>query len=283
MRRATLLLLVGVAFASSSSILIRGASSHPLVAATYRMGIAAAVMGGLSLWRHRRLFPHWSSWRDGLLVVAAGLLLGIHFASWMTSLAHTSIATSVIVVDSAPFVVAGLSAVFFHERLGRDGVIGISLAFIGALAIVFHEISADIGLRGVALAAIGACSLAGYLVIGRGVRSRLPLLPYVSAVYAIAFLFILCIAAGGGYLSSWPPAGDLLLFAALALGPSCFGHTVYNKVMDVFPATTVSVAIVAEPVGASVLAWAFFGEVPGVLVFVGGALILSGVILVMRA
>lgn len=282
MNKSYYLLIIGIFFASSSSILIRGAGSHPLVTASYRMGIATLVMLALTRLHHGSLRyslasgPWWPR-------IAAGVFLGIHFAAWMTSLSYTSVATSVLIVDSSPLLVAVLSFFFLGEQISWSTIIGICISMAGAAIIVYNDVVSSMGYVGVVLAAMGAAGLACYLVVGRAMRKGMALMPYVSSVYGVSFLTIVCITLVAR-VELWPVCRrDLLLFVLLALGPSCFGHTIYNHVMKQVSATVVSTAIIAEPVGASLLAVLFLHEMPDTLTLIGGVCIMTGIVAVMRS
>ena len=282
MNRSYYLLVVGILFASSSSILIRSAESHPLVTASYRMGIATLVMLVLTRLHHGNVCHTLSSapWWPR---IAAGVFLGIHFAAWMTSLSYTSVATSVLIVDSSPLLVVLLSYLFLGEHVSLKTIAGICVSIAGAAIIVYNDVASSVGYVGFVLAAIGAVGLACYLVIGRAMRKGMALMPYVSSVYGVSFLTIVCIALSQGMGLGPVCQRDLLLFILLALGPSCFGHTIYNHLMKEVPATLVSTAIIAEPVGASLLAAVFLHEIPDILTLIGGVCIMAGIVVVVRS
>ncbi len=215
--------------------------------------------------------------------MAAGVFLGIHFAAWMTSLSHTSVAASVLIVVSSPLLVVILSYVFLGEQVSWNAIAGICISMAGAAIIVYNDLASSVGYVGFGLAAIGAVGIACYLVIGRAMRRGMALMPYVSSVYGVSFLTIVCIALIRGMEFGPASQRDLLLFVLLALGPSCFGHTIYNHVMNQMPATLVSTAIIAEPVGASLLAALFLHEIPDMLTIIGGVCIMAGIAVVVRS
>jgi drug/metabolite transporter (DMT)-like permease len=276
-----MVLMGGLFFVSVASILIRLSSADPLVIAAYRMGIASAIMVAATTlrneWRPLRALGR----KDVALMVLAGISLGIHFATWISSLFYTSVAVSVIVVNSSPLIVLVLSLVLLDEGLSRKGSVGLVCALVGGAVIVLNEALVRLSLEGVTLAFCGAIGVASYLVIGRRVRRTVGTLPYVSIVYAISFLFILPLPVAFGHSLSGYPLVDYVIFVLLAAGPSCLGHTAYNYALRYLPAPTVSATIVAEPIGASILAWAVLGEVPTLLVIGGGALVLLGIGLVL--
>ncbi len=269
-------LAVAVPAVSSASVLIKLSEAPALAIAANRLLIAAAVMLvasapslGPSLGDMRRLaFP----------LLASGAALAVHFAAWVTSLKYTSVAVSIVLVDSAPMFAAVLGWSLLGDRLTAREAVGIGLGILGAAAIVGEARRlTQRDLIGAAMALAGAVALAVYLVAGRSVRRSLGTLPYAASVYAVSGLALGGAAALAGQPLAGYPAREYAIFLALALGPSCVGHTLYNYALRYVKAHVVSLAILMEPVGATLMAWAVLGEVPSLRVVAGGALLLTGV------
>jgi drug/metabolite transporter (DMT)-like permease len=271
-------LLVSIVAVSTASILIRMSRAPPLAIATYRLAFATLMLlpfyirsGG-----YRRLAA--SSTRDILTLVAVGVVLAIHFGSWITSLGLTSVASSVLFVHVDPIFVAIVAHFYFSERIGRGTLMGIILAFIGAAIIAFGDAGVgDASLLGDLLALIGAIMLGLYILAGRRLRQSLDLVSYVTPVYATSAI-VLVLASLATRTSLWPyPRSELLLFFAIALIPMIFGHTIYNWTLKWLSAPLVSISLLGEPVGATILAYFLLDEVPSSLTLVGGVLILLGI------
>ena len=132
-------------------------------------------------------------------------------------------------------------------------------------------------LLGDLLAFAGAAAMAGYLLLGRAARRRLPVSTYAASVYGVAAAMLLpaCLLTGA-QLGSYP-AGSWLALAAIVAGPQLLGHTVFNGLLASVSASVVAVAILTEPVGATALAWLLFGELPAATFWVGAPLVLAGV------
>jgi len=281
-RRHYSILFLGVIIASFSSILIRYSGSHPMAIATYRMGFASLIMLVISSMAGNKSRMIGLSRIDKLLVILSGVSLGMHFASWMTSLSYTSVAVSVIIVDSSPLFVAAISYYLLKEKMARHGYYGIMILLSGGFLIVMNEISNDVSLHGVFLALLGSITLACYIAIGRKVRREMDTLAYVSTVYMVSFMFLFAMTIAMGIPLSGYGGRELTIFLLLAIGPSCIGHTTYNYCLRHFTAPQVSASILGEPLGATILAFALLGEEPTILVMIGGAMVITGLLIVMN-
>ncbi|MDQ3939764.1 MAG: DMT family transporter [Actinomycetota bacterium] len=269
------LLAVGVAGASISAILIRYArDAEPLAISFWRCAAGAAT---LLPFARRRLGS--ITGRQAGLCLLTGAFLAVHFGTWITSLELTSIAASVLLVTSSPVFVALLSWWLLKDRLKAAAWLGIALTFVGTAVIAGGDLSGS-ALDGNLLALAGGITVAGYVFVGQIARRDLGIVEYAVVTYAAAaiLLVVLCLLLGvplWGYdTQTW------VAIAALVIGPQLLGHTVLNFVLADIDATTVSVAVMAEPVVASALAFLLFSETPSALIYPGGAAILAGIYLV---
>ena len=277
------LALLGISFAGP---LVRLSHAHPLAIATWRLGISVAVIvvflvagGG------------WRQWRrlgrgEVGVAVGAGALLALHFWSWNASLALTTVAASVVLVNTQPVVVAVLSATLLRERPSRRQWLGIFVAMLGALVIALPDLGGGVGsgsraILGDLLAVGGAVTAALYFLAGRRLRATLDLWPYVGLVYGTCFAVLLglCLVLRVP-LAGYPPR-ELGIFTALALGPMLLGHTGMNWALKFLPAFVVNLTLLGEPVGATIIAALLPGirELPTVHTLAGGAIILLGVLI----
>ena len=284
-----LVLGIGVVVVSFAAILIRfahaeGASS--LAIAAVRLTVAAAVLAPIAWLRAGgemlQLRP-----REIRLCIFSGVLLAAHFWTWITSLEHTSVASSTALVTTNPLWVALASAVFLRERPGRAAVAGIVLTLVGSVFIF----AADAGrlpgpeaspMLGNALALAGAIAASGYLLVGRALRARVSLTAYIWLAYSTAAVLLLAVALMTGVSFMSLPSAAWLFMVALALGPQLIGHTTFNWALRRLTATFVAVAILGEPVGAAILAWLFFEEDFTALQVIGFVLLLAGIFVAAR-
>jgi drug/metabolite transporter (DMT)-like permease len=265
-----------VALATSAPLIRWAAPAPALTVAAARVLLAALLL--LSIGRDafaqlRKLSP-----RERLLVVGAGLLLGTHFGLWITSLYFTSTAASVALVAMNP-VFAALFGFLVGDRVSRREWIGIAVAAAGCATLAGGDWGAGgDALLGDVLALAGAATAAAYLVAGRRLRSSLPLFPYLALVNLVAGLGLAVVALAAG-ASVDLPTTSWLAIALSAVIPSLIGHTLLNKAVRTTPTHLVALAILGEPVGASLMVWAAFGEQPPVHAALGGAIVLAGIAL----
>jgi drug/metabolite transporter (DMT)-like permease len=267
---------IGVVAISTSPILIRVAAMPALALAFWRCLAGAAVLAPFA--------PRGQVGRlargDLLRLAAAGVCLAAHFALWNASLGLTTVAAATTLVSCAPLFV-GVGSVFLGEAPSPRAWAGIVLATAGAVVIGLGD-AAGFGagagaVLGDLLAFAGAIAMAGYLLLGRVARQRLPVSTYATSVYGVAAAVLLpaCLLTGsslGGY-----PAASWLALAGVVAGPQLLGHTVFNGLLATVSATVVALALLLEPVVATGLAWWLLDELPGPGFWAGAPMVLAGV------
>lgn len=291
---------IAVLAVSTSAILVRLSDAPSLVKACYRvlfMTLTVAPLLPRYLPELRKIDP-----RDLLFATLAGIGLAAHFAAWFESLEWTTVAASVTLVQTQPAFVAVGAWLLLDERLTPRMIGGIVVAMLGVVAMTLGDplIGAIAGdapvietlrrtfvgsghLYGDLLAVVGAIMAAGYVLAGRSIRQRLSLIPYVFVVYGVCTITLFTVTASRGVPLLGYPRHEWLLFAAMALGPGLFGHTLINWALKHVESSVVSVSLLGEPVGSALLALAIFTEVPGPATIAGGAVVLLGIFVTSRA
>ncbi|MBM7855332.1 drug/metabolite transporter (DMT)-like permease [Desulfohalotomaculum tongense] len=271
-----LAVVLGVVGAAFSSIFTKLAEAPPLIIAFYRLGFTVLLLAPVTYVTGRHELRRIGS-RDLFLAVLSGVLLAMHFAVWINSLNYTSVASSTVLVTMQPLFVITGGYFLYREKLSRRGLVGAGMALLGSIIIGINDFQVGgQALWGDLLAFAGAIFVAGYVLIGRTLRAHLSLFSYVILVYtASAITLLLCSLAMGLPLYPYHPL-TWLWFLLLAIVPTIFGHTVFNWALRYVKAAVVSVSILGEPVGATVLAYFIFHEVPTVLQVLGGIVIISG-------
>ena len=288
-----LVLVVAVLATSYAGPIVRFAAAPALAIAFWRLALVLPVTGALAMWQRRReravpdAAPAAARARGTLhsfvpLMALAGVLLGLHFWAWIASLRYTSVASSVVLVSLRPIFAWTMAALWLGEFPGLRERWGIVIAVLGAILIGAADARASRGaLAGDVLALVGALAVAGYVVIGRRVRRAVAVWSYVSVVYAVAAAALALVALARGTPLTGFGARDWTVIGAMAAGPMLVGHTGMNYALKHLSASTVNVAALGEPIGASVIAWLVpaIHEVPSPGVGIGAGLVLAGIVL----
>jgi len=294
-----LVLAIGILAVSTASIFIRYANEYApsLVIAAWRLSLASLVLAPIAVTRHRAELSTLRRRELGLALLS-GLLLAIHFATWISSLAYTTVASSVVLVSTVPLWVALFSPITIKEPLTRPVLIGMILALLGGVIVgmsdscswqagrlacpSWSEFIQGKAFLGDLLALVGAVAAAGYLLIGRSLRVRVSLISYVFVVYGMAAIALIVIMlTAGGRPFGYPPI-TYIWFLLLALIPQLLGHSTYNWALGYLSAAYVSIALLGEPIGSTILAYFLLNETPTLLKIIGAVLIMVGIYVASR-
>jgi drug/metabolite transporter (DMT)-like permease len=275
-RRIPIALVFAIGAISMGAPFVRWAQPAPAIAiAALRVTFASLLLLAVG-WRDlaslARIAP-----RDRPLIGAAGVFLAIHFGAWTVSLALTSTAASTALVSTNP-IFAALFGTLLGDRVRRRESFGIAIATAGCAVLAGGDWSTGgHALLGDGLAVVGAAAGAGYLVVGRRLRSALPLLPYLGTVNAVAAIVLVVATVAVGAPIAALPAQSYVACAGAAVVASFIGHSLLNAAVRTTPTHLVALALLGEPVGSSLITWAVFGEQPPIHAAIGGAIILAGI------
>lgn len=280
---------IGILAVSTAAIFIRLAQegdAPSLVIAAFRMTVAALVLAPVTL---RRYAPEvrkltFNEIRLGLI---SGAFLGIHFATWITSLEYTSVVSSVVLVTTSPLWVALLSPFLLRERFGWWAFFGLLLALAGGILV---GLSGEAGkpptrsepLLGNGLALLGAFAVAFYFIIGRRLRNKMSLVAYTWLVYSTAAVTLMVTALLSGQTAFGFAPETYLWMILMGLIPQLIGHSAFNYALGYLPAAYVSLFVLCEPIASGALAMLFLDEIPVPLQLLGSALILTGIAVTSR-
>ena len=278
-RMAYFALVIGIFAISTSAILIRWSDSEPLVIGSYRQTLATLLFLPFLLKDKFQELINLSS-REIVELIFIGLLLGAHFGFWISSVKATSVAASVLLGTCHIVYVSIIGWVAFGEKLNRRGIIGTFIALSGILILFWGDLVADPGnFNGNFLAFISGILAGLYYLGGRKHRKNISLPTYAFIVYlsSALIMWFVVIIQGLEYKSFEHPQKEFQLFFLMALVPTLLGHTMQNWSLAFLPAYVISITLLAEPIGSSLLAWHFFGEIPSLGVLIGGLIVLVGV------
>jgi len=252
--------------------LARMTAAAPLAVAMWRMVLSAAILLPLvTLKGGWRVPPR----RRGAALFA-GLLLAMHFGLWIPSLWLTSVSASVVLVTTGPLWVLLLSPRFLGSSIGGRNLASFIVALVGVVIIVGGDFTLSVkALAGDGMALAAAVCMAGYLVVGKRLRSEVPLASYLAVVYSGAALALI-VAVTVLRIAPWPASRTAWLpLVGLAVGPTLTGHSLLNWALAHTQAYRVNLAVLLEPVLASLWTWIFVGEVPPLHVVPGAVLVLG--------
>ena len=272
----------GVLAVSTAAVLIRLADAPALAIAAYRLSLASLVTAPLAVAKDPGGLRSMGK-SQFLWCMASALSMAVHFTAWFASLEHTSVASSVVLVTTSPLLIAAVSHVAYRERLTRGVAGGIALGVAGGLVLASGDRAAGGGdLYGDFLALIGAVATGAYFLIGRRIRRSMSNVSYIGVVYLASAVVLMAAVFVTGTPITGFSEGTYWMIILLTLVPQLIGHSSLNWALGHLSATLVAVAVMAEPVGATLLAWLVLDEIPPVTSVAGGALVLCGVYLAFR-
>lgn len=276
------LVAIGVLSISLSPIITRASHSPSLVIAANRMLYTVLLLTPFTLGailREVRTIPV----KSLLLNLTSGVFLGLHFWSWIDSLQHTSVANSTILVNLHPIFILVIGRIFLKEKVDRTSILSTLIAISGSLLLIYHSLThLSLNVRGDLMAVVGALTVSVYLTIGAQIRQHVSNKTYTYIAYLTAFVTLLAL--------SWPtqtqvfsyPPSDILVFLGLAVVPTLLGHSLFNMSMKTLNPHFISMAILGEPIMASLWAYLLFSEKISPIQWAGGMMIIAGLAIKIR-
>jgi drug/metabolite transporter (DMT)-like permease len=278
----SLALISGVLAVSTGAIFAKLAEAPALVIAAYRLGLASLILAPIAWWQARDELLGLEK-KDYLLAVLSGFFLALHFSTWISSLSYTSVANSVVLVNTNPLWVGILTPLISKDRLTLMIKIGIVISVIGGAIIGAGDFATGgQALWGDFLALLGSICAAVYLLLGRNLRRKLSLLAYVMICYGSAAIILWGLVIALRLQVVGFSSGTYGAFVGMALISQIVGHTSYNWALKWFSAGLIAVSLLGEPIGATILAYIIFHESLTWSKLIGGILILSAIYLASR-
>ena len=274
-----IMIVVGVLGISLSSIFVKYSQAPSAVTAAYRLLwtvllLTPVVLGKRTVRRELGQASKKLVW----LSICSGLFLAIHFVLWFESLRHTSVASSTTIVCTEVIWVCLGFCLFLKGRLSGKAIIAIGVTLLGSVMIALSDSGSGAGLYGDMLALLAAIAVAVYTLIGRVVREKLSTTEYTYMVYTACAVVLVCTCLVQGYSLFAYGWSAVIVGLLLAVCSTILGHSIFSWCLKYFSPSFVSASKLCEPVVAAVMAGFLFGELPGWLQVLGGALILGGVL-----
>lgn len=275
-----IMIVIGVIGISLSAIFVKYSQAPSVVTASYRLLWTVALMAPVVLGpRSRRQELFQTNKKTALLCAVSGIFLALHLVLWFESLQHTSVASSTTIVCTEVIWVAFGYCLFLGGRISGKAALAIIVTLLGSLLIAWSD-SASGGnhLYGDILALIAAISTAVYTLIGQKARQNMSNTIYTFIVYTFCAITLLIITLAQGRALTGYGTSSVIVGLLLAVFSTILGHSIFSWCLKFLSPAFVSASKLCEPVVAAIFAMFLFGEIPGHLQIIGGAVILGGVL-----
>ncbi|MBO2537775.1 DMT family transporter [Rummeliibacillus suwonensis] len=274
----TIPLLIGVVAISFSSILVKWSEAPASILGMYRLFFTIIILFPFLPWKQMKHISKKLTLKDWTLLFISGIFLGLHFLFWMDSLKHTTVASSMILTTLEPVFVMIGAYFLFKEKTSPIGLLSVCLAITGSIIIA----SGDIGLSSTALygdflSILGTLAVAIHMLAGQNLCRKIPPSIYSTFVFLIGGTILLFYNLANNVSLVHYAKNDWIIFLLLAFIPNIFGHVLFNWLLKYVDATTISMSILGEPIGAIILAYLLLGEGITLLQTIGGVLAIFGV------
>jgi drug/metabolite transporter (DMT)-like permease len=272
--------VIGILAVSTSAIFVKLVGDAPAgIIAFYRMFLAVVIMAPFIFFKHRQEIKTISK-RDWILALLSGVFLALHFILWFESLNFTSVASSVVLVTLQPIFAFIGTYFFFGERFSVAATISLVITILGSIIISWGDFQiSGLALLGDILALLGAITVTGYFLLGQQLRRTQTLMTYTFIVYGISSFTLLLynLVLGNSFIAY--SGFHWVNFLALAIIPTFLGHSLFNWALKWMSTSTISMAIVFEPIGATILAYFILGESVTSSQWLGGTIVIFGLFL----
>lgn len=268
-------LAVSIIAISFAAVFVKMSSAPSSILSMYRLWIIVILMLPI-VWKKREEFRRIQA-RDWCFLIGSGFFLALHFLLWFASLKFTTVASSTIILALQPIVSLVGGFFLFKERTTSSAIATMGIAILGVMCIGWGDLGlSEQAVIGDILSFLSVIAVVGYLFIGQTTVKKVSHWIYSFTVFAFAGLFIaiynvIMSVPFTGY-STW----DWWIFILLAIVPTA-SHMINNWLLNYVNATTISMSILGEPVGASILAFFLLGEKLNVMQVIGSVLVLCGV------
>jgi drug/metabolite transporter (DMT)-like permease len=275
--------VIGVISVSTSAIFVKLSSAPAAVIAFYRLFFSVLLMMPVFFLKYVKELQLITK-RDWLLLVVSGSFLAFHFILWFESLNYTSVASSTVLVTMQPLFAFAGTFLFFKEKLSLAAIVSGLIAICGSVIISWGDFAiSGSALIGDILSLIACALITAYLLFGQTIRKRVSLVTYTFVVYGISsIILLLYVLAAGDPLTGYD-TNTWINFILLAIIPNLLGHTLFNWALKWLSTNIISVAILFEPVGATILAFFLLDEQVSWTQIAGGIIVLAGIMLFLSA
>ena len=275
-----IMIVIGIIGISFSAIFAKYSQAPSVVTAAFRLLWTVALLSPVILFSqgYRRELQRLDR-RTVVLCIISGIFLGLHLAIWFESLKFTSVASSTTIVCTEVVWVSLGFCLFLKGRLGGKAILSIAITLSGSVVIALSDSGSGGGhLYGDILALVAAIAVAVYTLIGRVARATVSTTVYTYLVYAASAVTLVILTFAQGYTLAGHGTDGWVIGLLLAVFSTILGHSIFSWCLKYLSPTFVSASKLCEPVVAAGFAAVLFGEIPGAVQVVGGAVIIGSVL-----
>ncbi len=278
-------LIAAIVAVSFAAIFARLAEVSPVSIAFLRMAFSSLILLPIYLLRVSGVEGGEKPGREDLIpLIFSGLFLAMHFGFWIASLFFTTVASSVVFVSLNPLVVALYLSIVRRESVSAGFWIGLVVSLVGMVILGGGDVRVGgENWKGDLLAIAGAISVAGYFIVGSRLRKRLNLIAYVFPVYTFSAIFLLLASFIFRAKITGLPLRAYLYCMLMAILCQVVGHSLFNWTLKMVKPTVVTISVLGEPVGSTILALLILNEVPPLVTLVGSIVILTGIFIAIHS
>lgn len=270
-------LVISIIAISFSAIFVKWSDAPASILSMYRLWLASLLLVPI-VWKKRGEFRKITK-RDAFLLFCSGFFLALHFVLWFGSLKLTTVASSTIILALQPIISLAGGFFLFKERTTVPALMTMGIAIVGAVMIGWGDFGlSKEAILGDILSFLSVIAVVGYLLIGQSTVKKVSHWIYSFCVFVSASIVLTVYNVGAGIELGGYEAREWGIFLLLATVPT-LSHLINNWLLNYVNATTISMSILGEPVGATALAVVLLGERLVGWQIVGGLFVLLGVFL----
>jgi drug/metabolite transporter (DMT)-like permease len=269
-RRGALLVACAAVCWSSGGLIARLVTTGPWTTSLWR-SLFASLFLVLVIWMTggRDLLAQWRA--AGPPVVAVAVCMALASTCFIFSLAHTSVANTLILISLGPYVTGLLGWMLLGERVAPRTWLAMGVALAGAVVMV-----SDSYARGAIVGDLLAIAMAASFAIATVLIRRHPEIQMVpAAVLATALTAMVALPLANPFEAT---SRDFALLAFFGIGSFGVGFLLFMAGARLIPAAQSSLLGMLETVLGPLWVWLVLDERPGAASLAGGAVILAALL-----
>ena len=209
---------------------------------------------------------------SGLPGLLGGFVLSFSFVAFVVAMSNTTVANVVFIISTQTMFLAIFGYFYLKEKVSLIGLISILLAMSGIIIMVGDSISGGSLFGNIVALAIPINFAILVMIIRKNTKVDMVPAIFYSGIFSLIYGFFLAESFEFTKHDLW--MGFLLGVPQLAVSFICI--TIGSRTVE---SATVGILMLMETLCAPLWVWLFLNEIPPISVFIGGAVIISAIIL----